>query len=136
MMLDDPDQLHEHTDEQLWEAAADTRNPVEIRQEAIQRWLFPDETNPDADPNELGGGRLHELRRRATVLDEDELADDDIEDVQGIAPYFDGQGRLILEHDDVHYLIDSLDDEGAYDGANNRQDEITTDEKTNLDRDI
>src|SRR5579871_5806553 len=126
MTIDDLDQLDTLTDAQLWEVAADTHNAAEIRQEAIQRWLFPDETNPGADPDDLGGGRLQELRQRATVLDSDEMDEDEIEDVEGLAPYFDTQGRLILEHDGVSYLIDSLDDEGAYDGIRSRNDLYTT----------
>jgi hypothetical protein len=135
-MIDDIDQLDSLTDDQLWEVAADTHNTAEIRQEAIQRWLFPDETNPDADPDELSGGRLRELRRRATVLESDELEDDDIEDIEGTAPYFDSQGRLILEHDGVSYLIDSIEDEGTYDGISTKNDLDTTDDKTNTDRDL
>jgi len=137
MIIDDIDQLDALTNEQLWDAAADTGNPAEIRQEAIQRWLFPDETDPDADPDSLSGGRLHELKRRATVLEADELDDDDdAEDIDSGAPYFDMQGRLILEHDGVSYLIDSLDDEGAYDGISTIDDLYSTDDKTNTDRDL
>lgn len=136
MTIDDIDQLDTLTDAQLWEVAADTHNAAEIRQEAIQRWLFPDETNPDSDPENLGGGRLQELRQRATVLDSDEMDEDEIEDVEGLAPYFDSQGRLILEHDGISYLIDSLDDEGAYDGIRSRNDLYTTDDKTNTARDL
>ena len=44
-MIDDMDQLDSLTDDQLWEAAADTRNQPDIRLEAIQRWLFPEEIN-------------------------------------------------------------------------------------------
>src|SRR5260370_38984084 len=98
-MIEDMDQLDALTDNQLWEVAGDTHNAPEIRQEAIQRWLFPDETNPDADPDELSGGRLHELRQRATILDMDEMDENEIEDVEGLAPYFDTEGRLILQHD-------------------------------------
>jgi hypothetical protein len=135
-MINDIDQLDTLSDNQLWEAAADTRNTADIRQEAIQRWLYPDETDPDANPDELSGGRLRQLRQRATVLDNDEADEDDIEDVEAMAPYFDTQGRLILQHDGVSYLIDSLDDEGTYDGISNRHNEYTTDDKTNTDRDI
>jgi hypothetical protein len=136
-MIDDMDQLDSLTDDQLWEAAADTRNQPDIRLEAIQRWLFPDETNPDADPDELGGGRLRELRRRATVLESDEIEEDDIEEVEeGAVPYFDGQGQLILEYDGIQYLIDSIDDEGSYDGISTKDDLYTTDDKTNTDRDL
>jgi hypothetical protein len=135
-MFDSIDQLDMLTDDQLWEAAADTRNPAEIRQEAIQRWLYPDETNPDSDPEDLSGGRLHELRRRATVMEPDEMDEEDIEDVEAMAPYFDTQGRLILQHDGVSYLIGDLDDEGTYDGISSKNDEYTTDDKTNTDRDL
>src|SRR5258706_6080720 len=116
MKIDDIDQLDTLTDAQLWDVAADTRNAAEIRQEAIQRWLFPDETNPDSDPDELEGGRLRELKRRATVLEDDELDEDNIEDIESSAPYFDAQGRLMLVHDGVSYLIYSLDDEGTFVG--------------------
>jgi hypothetical protein len=136
MMIDDIDQLDTLSDAQLWEAAADTRNPAEIRQEAIRRWLFPDETNPDTAPDDLSGGRLRELRRRATVLESDEMDEDEIEDVEEMAPYFDTQGRLILEHDGVSYLIDGSDDEGAYDGISSKDDLYTTDDKTNMDNDL
>ncbi|HLY27875.1 MAG TPA: hypothetical protein VKQ72_16125 [Aggregatilineales bacterium] len=136
MMIDDMDQLDALTDNQLWEAAADTNNAAEIRQEAMQRWLFPDETNPDADPDDLSGGRLRELKRRATVLDNEEFEEDDIEDIEEMAPYFDRQGRLLVAHDGVQYLIDSLDDDGEYDGINAKNDIYTTDDKTNADRDL
>jgi hypothetical protein len=135
-MIHDIDQLDALTDAQLWEVAADTHNMAEIRQEAIQRWLYPDETNPDAGPEELGGGRLHELKQRATVLNIDEADEDQIEDVDAMAPYFDTQGRLILQHDGVSYLIDGQDDEGAYDGINSRNDRYTSDDKTNMDSDL
>ncbi len=59
-----------------------------------------------------------------------------IDDIEATAPYFDTQGRLILEHDGVSYLIDSLDDEGTYDGRGNRYEQYTTDDKTNTDRDL
>jgi hypothetical protein len=135
-MIDDIDQLDALTDAQLWEAAADTGNAAEVRQEAIQRWLFPDETDPDADPDEMSGGRLHELKRRASVLEDDEIDEDNIEDIESSAPYFDTQGRLILVHDGVSYLIDGLDDEGSYDGISAKDDLYTTDDKTNIDRDV
>jgi hypothetical protein len=41
------------------------------------------------------------------------------------------QGRLILQHNGVSYLIDGVDDEGTYDGISNRNDLYTTDDKTN-----
>jgi hypothetical protein len=135
-MINDIDQLDTLTDAQLWEVAADTHNTAEIRQQAIQRWLYPDETNPDADPEELSGGRLRELRQRATVLENDEVNEDEIEDVEAMAPYFDTQGRLILQHDGVSYLIDGQGDEGAYDGISSRNDRYTTDDKTNMDSDL
>ncbi len=136
MTLSNIDQLDSLTDDQLWEAAADTHNPAEIRQEAIQRWLFPDETNPDVDPDDLSGGRLRDLQRRATVLENDEMDEDDIEDADEMAPYFDTQGRLILRHNGTSYLIESLDDEGTYDGIRSRNDLYTTDDKTNTARDL
>jgi hypothetical protein len=132
ILSDDIDRLDSLSDAQLWEAAADTRNAAEIRQEAIRCWLFPDETNPDAAPDDLSGGRLRELRRRATVLESDEMDEDEIEDVEEMALYFDTQGRLILEHDGVFYLIDGSDDEGVYDGIRSRDDLFTTDDKTNM----
>src|SRR5258708_23189309 len=109
MRIDDLDQLDALTDDQLWEVAAATDNSAAIRQEAIQRWLFPDETNPDADPNDLSGGRLRELRQRATVLDNDEFEADDIEDIEEISPYFDRQGRILVAHHCLQYLIDNVD---------------------------
>src|SRR5260221_4337800 len=136
MKIDDLDQLDALTDDLLWEVAADTDNVASIRQEAIQRWLFPDETNPGADPDKLSGGRLHELRQRATVLDNDEFEEDDIEDIEEMSPYFDRQGRMLLAHDGVQYLIDSVDDAGEYDGINTKNDVYTTDDKTNPDRDL
>ena len=89
-----------------------------------------------ADPDDLSGGRLHELRQRATVLESDEIDEDDIDDIEATAPYFDTQGRLILEHDGVSYLIDGLDDEGTYDGRRNKYEQYTSDDKTNTDRDL
>jgi len=136
MRIHNIDQLDMLTDPQLWEAASDTHNPAEIRQQAIQRWLFPDETNPDTGPDDLSGGRLRDLQQRATVLENDEMDEDDIEDVDGMAPYFDTQGRLILKHNGLSYLIASLDDEGAYEGIRSRNDLYTTDDKTNTARDL
>jgi hypothetical protein len=136
LLIDDIDQLDTLTDAQLWEVATDKHNAAAIRQPAIQRWLFPGETNPDADPDDLSGGRFRELRQRATVLENDEMDEEDIEDVEGLAPYFDTQGRLILQHDGVSYLIGGLEDEGAYDGIRNRNDLDTTDDKTNMDSDL
>jgi hypothetical protein len=102
------EQLDNLSDDDLWNVAANTRNNADIRHEAIQRWLYPGSGDPDED----GGARLHELRERATVLEKDELEEDDIEDFYLRAPYFDGEGRLLIEHDGVQYLIDS-DDETA-----------------------
>ena len=138
MMIDDTDQLDNLTDDQLWEVAADTHNTPEIRQEAIRLWLFPEDIDPDADPDDLDGGRLRELRMRASVLDSDEVEEDEdeIEDIEEMAPYFDTQGRLILRHDGVSYLIETLDDEGAYDGIQVKDDKYTNDDKTNPDRDL
>jgi hypothetical protein len=84
----------------------------------------------------LSGGRLRELRQRATVLENDEMDEDNSEDVEEMALYFDTQGRLILQHDGVSYLIGGKDDEGAYDGISNRNDRYTTDDKTNKDSDL
>ena len=136
MIIYDMDQLDTLTDAQLWEVAANRHNAAEIRQEAIGRWLFPGETNPDSDPDDLGGGRLRELEQRATVLESDEINENDTEDAGEMAPYFDSEGRLILEHDGVSYLIDSMDDEGSYDGISTRDDLYTTDDKTNMSRDL
>ncbi len=131
MYVEDIDQLDTLTDDQLWEVAADTRVTADIRHEAIGRWLFPENTNPDADPDDLDGGRLAELKRRATPLDDDEIEEDDVEELYQTAPYFDGKGRLLLEHDGVQYLIDSIDDEGAYDLVHDEEslDELRDDEQ-------
>ena len=136
MIIYDMDQLGTLSDAQLWEVAANRHNAAEIRQEAIGRWLFPGETNPDADPDDLGGGRLRELEQRATVLESDEINEYGTEDAGGMAPYFDSQGRLILEHDGVPYLIDTLDDNGTYFGISNIDNLYTTDDKTNVDLDM
>ncbi len=138
MAINDLDQLDILTDDQLWEAAADMRNTPEIRQQAILRWLYPDETDADVDPNKISGGRLRVLRERATVLDSDEAEEDEdeMEEMDEMAPYFDTQGRLILTHDGVSYLIESLDDGGAYDGIITKDDQYTTDDKTNMDSDM
>ncbi|MBX3084066.1 MAG: hypothetical protein KF716_20700 [Anaerolineae bacterium] len=132
MRLDSIDQLDELGDPQLWEVASDTYNEGEIRLEALQRWLYPD----DDDPDELGGKRLRELRQLATVLEEDEIIDDEIQNDDEMAPYFDTEGRLILIHNGVTYLIDSDTDDGAYDGIDAKDDLYSTDDKTNVDRDI
>ncbi len=108
--IDDLDDLN---DDELWKVAADPRVSTIIRHEAIQRWLFPEETNPDIKPDDADGGRLRELRERATILQYDEVEEDDIEDLDHIGPFFDGQGRLIVEHDGVLYLVDSMDEDEA-----------------------
>jgi|RhiMetdeSRZDD1v2_1073273.scaffolds.fasta_scaffold1816859_1 hypothetical protein len=104
MQISEIEHLDALSDDQLWDVAANVRNNPDIRHEAIQRWLFPGDSS---DSDQDGGARLKELRRRATVLPNDELEEDDIEELYRTAPYFDGQGRLILEHDGVQYLIDS-----------------------------
>ena len=105
------EQLNNLSDDELWNVAANTRNNADIRHEAMQRWLFP------GDGDDQDGSRLRELRERATVIENDELEEDDIEDLYQRAPYFDGEGRLIIEHDGVQYLIDSDDEnmDTAYD---------------------
>ncbi len=102
------DELDDLSDDELWEVAADTQNATDIRYEAIQRWLFPEY----GDPEEQGGMRVSELRRRATILPRHEIEEDDIEDFDRHGPYFDGEGRLIVEHNGVQYLIDT--DEDSY----------------------
>ena len=103
MYISSIEQLDYLTGDQLWEVAANVRNDPDTRHEAIQRWLFP----ADQDSEVSGGTRLQELARRATVIERDEIEEDDIEDLYREAPYFDGQGRLIVEYNGVQYLIDS-----------------------------
>ncbi len=105
------DELDDLSDDALWEVAADTHNATDIRYEAIARWLFPD----NGDPDDEGGMRVVELRRRATVLGTHEVEEDDIEELDRKGPYFDGEGRLIVEHDGVQYLIET--DEDSYPDA-------------------
>jgi hypothetical protein len=136
MIVSNLDALDTLTDDQLWEVAAEARNSAEIRQQAIRQWLFPEETNSETSADDAGGGRFYKLRRRATRLDSDEIDEGRLEDLEQASPYFDTEGRLILEHDGVFYSIDSLEDEGAYDGISNRHDVYSTDEKTNVDRDL
>jgi len=97
------EQLDYMSGDQLWEVAADVSNDADTRHEAIQRWLYP----PDQDSEVSGGTRLRELAERADVIEPDEVEEDDIEDQYREAPYFDGQGRLIVEYNGVQYLIDS-----------------------------
>ncbi len=73
MIIHDIDALDTLSPAQLWEVASNRHNIAEIRQEAIGRWLFPDETDPDADPDDMDGGRLRELKQLATVLESDEI---------------------------------------------------------------
>lgn len=136
MKIYEMDQLDTLRDAQLWEVASDRHNAAEIRQEAIGRWLFPGETDPDAGPNDLGGGRLRELQQRGTVIDSDEVNENDTQDAREKAPYFDSQGRLILEHDGVSYLIDTLEDDGTYFGIDNIDNLYTTDDKINPNSDM
>jgi hypothetical protein len=136
MKIEEMDQLDSLMDSSLWEVAADRQNLPEIRQEALQRWLFPEDDNPDADPDDVSGGRLAELRQLATVIENDEIEEDDLEDDNEMGPYFDDQGQLLLRHNGVIYLIDSEDDEGAYDGITVKDDLYGTDEKTNPDADL
>lgn len=115
---------------------ANRHNAAEIRQEAIGRWLFPGEISLDADADDLGGGRLHELNQIASVIDSDEIDENDTQDAGDMAPYFDSQGRLILEHDGVSYLIDTLEDDGTYFGIDNIDNLYTTNDKMNPNKDI
>jgi hypothetical protein len=136
MRIHDIDKLDTLDAVQLWEVAANRHNATDIRQEAIGRWLFPGETNADAAPDDMGGGRLRELMQRAAVLESDEINEYGTEDAGEMAPYFDSQGRLILEHDGVSYLIDTEEDDGTYLGVSNVDNLYTTDDKTNMDSDI
>ena len=136
MVIHNIDNLTTLSDVQLWEVAANRQNAADIRQEALRLWLFPGEATPDSNPDDPGDGRLEELIQRATVVESDETNENDTEDAGEMAPYFDSQGRLILEHDGVSYLIDTLDDDGTYFGVKNVDDLYTTDDKTNMQRDI
>src|SRR5512141_744957 len=100
------DELDDLSEDELWEVAADSHNATDIRFEAIRRWLFPE----FGDLEEEGGTRVNELRSRATILDTNEVEEDDIEEFDRSAPYFDGEGRLIVEYDGVQYLVDSDED--------------------------
>jgi hypothetical protein len=107
MFVDSADQLDDLSDDELWEVAADMRNDADTRHAAISRWLYPD----GGTPEDVDGTRMRELMERATVVAEDELEEDDIEELYRPAPYFDGQGRLLIEHEGVQYLIDSDEDD-------------------------
>lgn len=101
------EQLDYLSGDQLWEVAADVSNDTDTRHEVIQRWLYP----PYQDSEISGGTRLQELAERADVIEPGEVEEDDIEDQYREAPYFDGQGRLIVEYNGVQYLIDSDNEE-------------------------
>jgi hypothetical protein len=103
--------LNDLTDDELWEVTANTRIATDIGHEAIKRWLVPQETNPEVDPDDIDGGGLRELRSRAKILPKDEVEEDDIEDLYRNAPYFDGAGRFLHDYNGVRYLIDSVDEE-------------------------
>lgn len=105
MHIDDIDALEELNENQLWSVAADTSNFSDIRFEALRMWLFD-----EADPDGATDGRMDELIDRATVMESDEVEEDDIEDLERTGPYFDGAGRLIVEYDGVKYLIEEEDD--------------------------
>jgi hypothetical protein len=106
MFISSSDLLDDLSDDELWEVAADTRNDPDTRHAAISRWLYPDGGNLEDDGND----RFMELQDRATIIEKDELEEDDIEELERTAPYFDGEGRLLIEHDGVQYLIDNFDD--------------------------
>jgi hypothetical protein len=106
MQIETLDELDTLNPDQLWAAASNAANDPEIRHEAIQRWLFPEASVPGSEDDT----RLTELRRRARRLAPDEVEEDDIEDIRHPgSPYFDGAGRLMIEHDGVQYLIDEED---------------------------
>jgi len=136
VLIDDLDKLDALSDEQLWEVAADRHNRAELRLEAFDRWLVPDDTDSEAYPDDLGGGRMRELSQLATILDPDELEAENQDSVEDSVPYFDAQGRLIIAHNGVQYMIDSLDDEGGYDGIDNVDEHFTTDDKMNPGMDL
>ena len=96
--------LDDLTDDQLWEVAGTVANDTDTRNEALERWLFP------AGEDDVPADRMAELRRRATILEPDEVDEYEIEDVDRNAPYFDGEGRLIVEYEGVKYLIDTLEE--------------------------
>src|SRR5260221_14589168 len=91
MAITSIEQLDDLSDDELWEVAANTRIESEIRHEAIQRWLYPEETNPDTNP--------------------DEVDEYDSEDQASNASYFDAEGRLIVEYNGTQYLIDTVDED-------------------------
>jgi hypothetical protein len=136
MKIYEIEQLDNLNGDQLWEVAADRYNSADIRQQAIGRWLFPSGTDSDVDDDDPTSTRLHKLQLRASVLESDEINENDTQDAGEMAPYFDSQGRLILEHDGVSYLIDTLEDDGTYFGVDSIDDLYPTDDKMNLNQDI
>ena len=107
MYVESMDDLDKLSDDELWEVAASTRNSTEMRHAAIRRWLYPE----NGDPETEGGARAKQLLERATILPRDEVEEDDIEEMYRPAPYFDGQGGLIVEYNGVQYRIDPIDEE-------------------------
>ena len=103
--LDDLEGIYD--DNQLWEIAANRRNHPMVRHKAIRRWLALDEDAENPIPIE----RLSLLEAQAVRLDPDEIEEDDIEDQNHHGPFFDGAGRLLIEHNNKLYLIEPLDDD-------------------------
>lgn len=104
------DNLDDLNDKQLWALAADMQNEPDIRQAAMERWLYPDESG-EGDIDEER--RWQVFTRRAEKLERDEVDEAETEDYgddEGI--YFDGEGRLIVAHNGQQYLVEMPGDRG------------------------
>ncbi len=107
MQVDSVEELDNLSDNELWNVAASRRNEPDVRHAAMQRWLFPDMVD-DWEANE----RVRELKRRASRI-KDDVPEEQFEYNYHEGIYFDAEGRMVIEHNGVKYLIEPTAEAGS-----------------------
>jgi len=101
------EQLDDLSADDLWYVAGSRNVEADIRHAAMQRWLYPDETE-----DELSEERLEQLEARAEKVDDSE-AEQESEDGEHQGIYFDDEGRIIVEYNGVSYALEPSGDRGS-----------------------
>ena len=101
------DQLDNLSPDDLWYVAGSRNIEADIRHAAMQRWLFPNESE-----DELSEERLEQLEARAEIVDDSEVEQESEDgEYQGI--YFDDEGRIIVAYNGVNYALEPSGDRGS-----------------------
>src|SRR5450432_973174 len=108
--IDSVEQLDDLSADDLWYVAGSRNVEADIRHAAMQRWLYPDETE-----DELSEERLEQLEARAEKVDDSE-AEQESEDGEHQGIYFDDEGRIIVEYNGVSYALEPSGDRGSLNG--------------------